>query len=264
LSLAMPILANSREASKEHGGPGTTRHTTRAYGLGDIRFIAAKWLLKCKENRKGNIQLGLGLKLASGDYKYQDYFYRNDSTRVLAPVNPGIQLGDGGLGIISELSSYYKLNDLIGFYTDFYYLSSPREQNGVSPLSGNTPTANQIKAGVTETSVTDVYSLRAGAYFHLASQLSISAGVRYEGVPVYDLIGGSGGTRRPGHNFSVEPGITYSLNKVSLYAYVPINISRSIDQSVPDKILSELTNKYTLSPGGSGNYQLFFGVLFAL
>jgi len=264
LSLAIPILANSREASREHGGAGTTRHTTQAYGLGDIRFIASKWLLKCKENRKGNIQLGLGFKLPTGDYEYKDYFYKNDSTKVLAPVNPGIQLGDGGLGIITELYAFYKLNEPIYFYTDLYYLANPREQNGVSVLSGGTPTALQIEAGVPETSVTDAYALRAGAFITLKNNFSVAAGVRYEGVPVYDLIGGSGGTRRPGHIFSVEPGITYGFKKVSLYAYVPITVSRSIEQDVPNKIISDITGVYSIRPGGSADYQFFFGVLFQL
>jgi hypothetical protein len=131
-------------------------------------------------------------------------------------------------------------------------------------LGGRTPTEIQIKAGINETSVTDVYSLRAGAYLDLMEHLTISAGIRDEGVPVNDVIGGSGGTRRPGHNFSVEPGLIYRLNKISLYTYVPFIVSRSIAQSVPDQIVSELTDKYTVSPGGSGNYQLFIGVLFKL
>jgi hypothetical protein len=237
LSAAIPILANSREASREHGGSGTPRHTVRAYGMGDIRFIASKWLLKCKETRKGNVQLGLGLKLPTGDYEFKDYFYRNDTTKVLAPVNPGIQLGDGGLGIITEIAAFYKFNEVINVYTDLYYMTSPREQNGVSVTSGKPSKPEEIEAGMPETSVTDAYALRAGAFINLERQLSIAAGVRYEGVPVYDFIGGSGGTRRPGYIFSIEPGINYSFNKVSLYAYVPITVSRAIYQDVPNKIL---------------------------
>ena len=71
-----------------------------------MRFTAYKWLFKTSVRQKGNIQLGLGVKLPTGDYKYQDYFYRNDSTKVLASVNPSIQLGDGGTGIIGELNSF--------------------------------------------------------------------------------------------------------------------------------------------------------------
>ncbi len=264
LSLGLPILANARETSIEHGGPNTPRHTTRAYGLGDIRFMASKWMLRPTETSKGNFQIGLGLKLPTGDFRVQDYFYRNDSTRVLAPVNPGIQLGDGGLGLITQINGYYQITESLNLYADLYYMASPRDQNGVSVLSGRTPTALQIKAGIPETSVTDAYVLRAGAYFNVKDQLTISAGIRKEGVPVRDFIGASNGTRRPGYYLSVEPGLIYRMKKVSWYLQAPMNIKRSIEQNVTDEVVSEITGTYTSSPGGSANFQLLFGALIKL
>ena len=91
LNFSLPLASNSREASTEHGGPNTTRHTTRSFGIGDIRFTAYKWSISPTPKQKANVQLGLGLKLPTGDYKYQDFFYRNDSTKVLSAVNPSIQ-----------------------------------------------------------------------------------------------------------------------------------------------------------------------------
>lgn len=264
LSLAIPILDNSREASAEHGGINTTRHTTRAFGLGDIRIMAAKWILKPSESLKGNFQMALGLKLPTGDYQVQDYFYRNDTTRVLAPVNPGIQLGDGGTGIITQINGYYQVTKTLNFYADLYYMSTPQEQNGVSVLSGRTPTVIQLKAGIPETSVTDAYVLRAGAYLNLKEKLTASLGIRKEGVPVEDLIGGSNGTRRPGYYLSVEPGLIYNSRTVSWYAQVPLNFRQAIHQNVPDKIVEKLTGTPTSSPGGSSNNQFLFGALFRL
>ena len=108
LDLTIPYTDGSRTSNQEHGGLDTTpRCTTRATGLGDIRFMARKWLLAPSINQRGNIQLGLGLKFATGDYKYQDYFHKNDTTVVLSNVNPSIQLGDGGTGIMTELNAYY-------------------------------------------------------------------------------------------------------------------------------------------------------------
>jgi hypothetical protein len=109
LDLSFPVSANSRNADLEHGGPNTTRHTTRAFGVGDLQLIAGKWLLKPTEKQRGNIQIGLGIKFPTGDYKKQGYFYRNDTTRVLSLLNPSIQLGDGGTGIITELNAFYFL-----------------------------------------------------------------------------------------------------------------------------------------------------------
>jgi hypothetical protein len=263
-SLSLPISSNSRESSLEHGGPNTTRHTTRAFGLGDMRFIATKWLLPAKENRKINIQAGVGLKLPTGSYRAQDYFFRNDTTKVLAPVNPGIQPGDGGLGLIGQLAGYYILSDKLNFYADLYYMASPAEQNGVSVLSGRNPTPNQIKAGIPETSVTDAYVLRAGLFYKLGKNADFSLGVRKEGVPVEDFLGRSGGTRRPGYYLSIDPGFIIRSNKVSWYAQMPFNFKSAIFQNNTDVIITEITKTYTSSPGGSANFQLLFGALINL
>lgn len=264
LSLSLPILANSRESSLEHGGPNTRRHTTHAFGLGDMRLMASKWLFTRQEKQNFNLQLSLGLKLPTGDFRVQDYFYRNDSTRVLAPVNPGIQLGDGGLGLITQLYAHYQIKHYLNLYADLYYMSSPRNQNGVSVLSGRTPTALQIRAGIPETSVTDAYVLRAGLFLDVLKNLSLTAGIRQEGVPVQDVIGASDGTRRPGYYLSAEPGLIYRLSKVIWYLQTPLNFKQSIKQNATDVIVTELTKTYTSSPGGSANVQILLGMLINL
>jgi hypothetical protein len=265
LNFSLPISGNSREASVEHGGPNTKRHTTHSFGIGDIRLTAYKWLLKPTVKQKGNIQLGLGLKLPTGDYKYQDYFYRNDTTKVLSAVNPSIQLGDGGTGIITELNMFYALNAARTFslYGNFYYLINPREQNGTAFTAGKIPPRIDSLANNIILSVPDQFSIRAGVNFNLKNW-SFSAGIRNEGSPVKDLVGGSEGVRRAGHNLSVEPGILYKMKKISVYAYVPFIVDRTIKQNVPDKFKTNYTGVYTVSPGGSGNYQLFAGVLIKL
>ncbi len=265
LNLSLPYTVNSRESSREHGGDNTRRHTTHSAGLGDIRFTVYKWLLSPSVRQKGNIQVGLGVKFATGDYKYHDYFYRNDSTRVLSPVNPSIQLGDGGTGIITELNTFYILNATrtLSLYGNFFYLLNPRDISGTQFTAGRTPTTVQIRSGNVELSVPDVYSMRFGAYYNF-NKLSFSGGLRNEGAPVYDLLGQSNGARRAGHITSVEPGIIYKLKKTTLYVYAPVVISRKIKQNVPDKITSKLTGVYTVGPGGFNNYSVFVGVQFKL
>ena len=265
LNLSLPIASNSREASLEHGGPNTTRHTTRSFGIGDIRFTAYKWLLKPTVKQRVNIQLGLGIKLPTGDYKYQDFFYRNDSTKVLSAVNPSIQLGDGGTGIVTELNLFYILNKArtISLYGNFYYLINPREQNGTAFTAGKIPAHLDSLANNIVLSVPDQFSIRAGVNFNLKRWM-FSAGIRNEGSPVRDIIGGSGGVRRAGYNLSVEPGILYKMKRTTIYAFVPFIVDRKINQNVPDKFKTKYTGVYTVSPGGSGNYQVFAGVLFKL
>lgn len=265
LNFSLPIAYNTRSASLEHGGANTTRHTTRSFGIGDIRFTAYKWLLRPTVKQKGNIQLGIGIKLPTGDYKYQDYFYRNDSTKVLSAVNPSIQLGDGGTGLITELNLFYALNssETIRLYGNLYYLISPREQNGVSFTTGRIPPRADSLSGNILLSVPDQYSLRIGASINIKNW-AFSAGIRNEGSPVHDLIGGSEGIRRAGYNFSVEPGVIYKMRRTSIYAFVPVIVSRKIKQNVPDQNKTKMTGVYTVSPGGSANYLVFAGVSFKL
>ena len=257
-NFSLPITANSRSATAEHGGANTTRHITYSFGIGDIRFVAYKWLLTPAVRQKINVQLGLGIKLPTGDYKYQDYFFRNDSTKILAPVNPSIQLGDGGTGIITELNTFYILNRSISLYGNLYYLINPRDQNGTSATTGKAATTLQIKTSSDVNSVPDIFSMRAGFSFNL-EKISLSVGLRKEGIPVYDLAGGSNGNRRAGYNLSVEPGVVYKMKNLSLYVYLPIIMTRKIKQSVPDKLASDITGVETITQGGFGNFLVFVG-----
>ena len=259
VNMSIPITSNARTTSVEHGGLNTPRRTTHSFGAGDLRLTAYKWLRNPAQNQHWNMQLGLGIKFATGDYNYQDYFYRNDTTRVLAAVNPGIQLGDGGTGIITELNTFYSFSNAIGLYANFYYLINPREQNGTVYTAGRIPTPTQLKAGGVEISVPDVYSIRAGGYVKLG-QFTFEGGIRDEGSPVEDLLGGSNGGRRAGYVLSVEPGIIYNTKSTSIYVYVPVTIDRSIKQTIPDKKTTEITGVRTVGAGGSPDYQLIFGI----
>lgn len=239
--LDVPVLSNARSSLYEHGGK--RRYSTHSFGLGDIRFAAYAWLWNPKKMPRGNVQVGLGIKLPTGDYKYQDYFHTSDSTKVLGPVDQSIQLGDGGTGITAEINAYYNFSPVVGVYGNFYYLANPREQNGVSTARGGTPSASAVANGSDVMSVPDQYMIRAGVSFHV-HRWSFTAGVRDECLPVRDLIGGSNGFRRPGYIISAEPGVTYTFKKVTAYATVPVALVRNRTQSVPDKITTQLTGVY--------------------
>jgi hypothetical protein len=259
ITLDLPIGYNSRSTNGEHSGAGQPFHTTSAFGLGDIRVTVYKWLLNPSPTQKINIQLGLGLKLPTGDYQAQDYFYRNhDSTQILAPVSAPVQLGDGGLGIITELNTFYIINKTFSVYGNFFYMFNPKNVNGVSTLEGRTPSQAQILAKWTVNSVPDQFSLRAGLNALLGNWL-LSAGLRSDGVPIHDVIGRSDGLRRSGHNVEVEPGIMYNFKKISVYLYTPFLIYHNVSVDVADKNLGA-----SAVPGGSGDVMFFFGALFNL
>lgn len=217
------------------------------------------------------MQVGLGLKLPTGDYRYQDYFYKA-AGRTLAPVNSTIQLGDGGTGITTELNAFYTLNKTISLYGNLFYLFSPRDQNGVSnavggnpsvPFHPTIPSSVVIEAGANVNSVPDAYTVRGGANFTL-SNLVLWSGIRVEGSPVYDALGGSNGQRRAGYAVSVEPGVNYQFKKSILYAFVPVPIYRTTKQTAADKKITELSGEYVSSPGGMTDYLLFVGVVFKI
>jgi hypothetical protein len=257
LALYAPIISNTRSSLYEHGGK--ERHSTQSFGLGDIRAVAYYWLLNPAKSMKGNIQAGMGIKLPTGDFRYQDRFYTATAgVTVMGPVDQSIQLGDGGTGFTTELNAYYNLSRSISVYGNFFYLINPREQNGVSTARGGTPSASSILYGSDVMSVPDQYMYRFGANF-TTKQLTLTAGLRKECIPVYDLIGGSNGFRRPGYVVSVEPGITYALRKVNLYAYVPVAIVRNRTQSVPDKIRTDITGVYAQGDAAFADYAVNIG-----
>jgi len=255
----LPVISNTRSSLYEHDG--RTRHMTRSFGIGDVRFGAYAWLLSPEKMTKGNIQLGLGVKLPTGDYKYQDYFYKNDSTQVLGPVDQSIQLGDGGTGFTVELNSYYNFNKTVGTYANFYYLLNPREQNGTSTARGGTPSVTNVRNGSSVMSVPDQYMWRAGGNFNF-NNIVASAGVRMECVPSDDLIGGSSGFRRPGYVISAEPGITYTGKKINIYSFVPVALKRNRTQSYADKIQTRKTGNHTIGDAAFADYAINVGVSF--
>jgi hypothetical protein len=260
-ALFVPILANTRSSLYEHSGK--SRYETHSFGLGDVRFAAYRWLLNPAQHSKANVQIGLCLKLSTGDYKYQDYFYKNDSTKVLGPVDQSIQLGDGGTGFTLEANTFFHLSQHASLYANAFYLLNPREQNGVSTARGGVPSATNISYGLDVMSVPDQYMVRAGANYNI-NQFSFSAGMRMECVPVYDLLGGSNGFRRPGYVISVEPVIAYKVSKTQLYVSVPYAVQRDRKQSVPDKIRTKKTGTPFTGDAAFADYSINFGVAFSL
>lgn len=267
IALTLPYNVNVRSSMYEHYGNTSTstnaRNKTRSNGLGDIRIVGYKWLLDPQMSHKANIQVGLGLKLPTGNYEVKDYFHKPASTGgdslVLGPVDQSIQLGDGGTGIITELNGFYNLNHTVGLYATAFYQFSPVEQNGVSTARGGTPNANAIKYQTSTMSVADQYLARLGVSY-MRGLFNASAGLRLEGIPAYDLIGGSRGFRRPGYILSAEPVVAYNLKKTSIYLSVPVALQRDRVQSRSDKMITRDTGNKTQGDAAFADYFINMGV----
>ena len=250
----LPLLANSRSSLYEHGGQ--SRHRTESFGIGDARLVAYCWMLNPAKNVKGNFQLGLGIKLPTGEEAYQDYFYNvgPGGTKELRTVDQSIQLGDGATGIITELNGFYNFNTNFGLYTTLYYLTTPQEVNGVKTFRRNTN--ERIM------SVADQYLARLGVNYSLPNVhgLSFLLGGRMEGIPAEDRIGGSEGFRRPGYIIAVEPGVNYMAKQFNYFLTIPVALERNRTQSVPDKEATKTSGTLRHGDAAFADYSINTGV----
>ena len=110
-------------------------------------------------------------------------------------------------------------------------------------------------------SVPDQYALRAGLFYGIKKihGLGFSLGGRLEGVPVRDLVGESGGFRRPGYVISVEPGVSYMLGNVTATLNVPVALVRNRTRSLTD-IADSTPDNIRHGDAAFADYLINFGV----
>lgn len=259
LGIGVPLVYNDRSSLYEHGR--LERHSTSSYGLGDMRLTAYRWMLDPNTSRNGNFQIGLGVKLPTGNYNFKDNFYNvgPNKTQEERPVDQSIQPGDGGFGIITELNSYVSIDNQLSFYTNLYYLINPRETNGTRTYR---ETLSATLANESIMSVVDQYMARFGVncrFVNFPKNFSVAGGFRLEGIPVNDLVGKSGGFRRPGYVASFEPAINYFVKRLNFFATVPIALIRNRTQSVTDKENSVIQGKFVNGDAAFADYSINAG-----
>ena len=76
-----------------------------------------------------------------------------------------------------------------------------------------------------------------------------------EGVPVYNLIGGTEGFRRPGYTIACESGIIWTHQTWTVRFYMPASQYHNRTQSLADKEDSILTGKYQHGDAFFANYE---------
>lgn len=239
----LPVTFNNRTSLYEHYGnavavnPQQRRFATQSNGIGDARFTASYWVLDPIEHMKGNFSVGLGVKLPTGNWNVQDKFHRRrtDGTdhTITKAVDQSIQLGDGGLGFNLELQGYQQLFSRTSLYYNGFYLSNPRNVNSASNVAPDRTVTDPM---VQYMSAPDQYAARVGLNYVVSAKAGIGAtlGSRIEGIPAYDLLGGSDGFRRPGYIVSIEPGLSYSSLRNSYFVSVPIATYRNRIKSAND------------------------------
>lgn len=206
----LPVLDANKEV--------VDRYSTKTYGFGDTTLMAKVWILKPSEADRFNVQLGLGVKLPTGTYDQRTQGLRWDaaSGRVVPNdnvlVDQSMQNGDGGWGIPVSLSAYLVLHKHLSLYLDGSYLFNVQNHNQV--LTGKTGRNKYL-------SIPDEFglSLGVGGSIPYLTGLGLGLGLKFDGVPVEDAIGGSDGFRRPGYSLALDPTISYTFlgsNLVSL------------------------------------------------
>jgi hypothetical protein len=247
INASLPYVNNERSQVLRQTTPkkDTFRYSVYAQGLGDVRMSINYWLLNPKTAQRGNLMLGLGVKLNTGSHDVYDDAPQTDGTTKSVVMDQAIQPGDGGVGISVELQGFRQLYKNVFGFANGYYLFNPKQSNGTFKSAA--------KAGLEGYNVyacPDQYFARAGFLTSVgkAKNLSFSLAGRLEGIPAYDAIGGQAAYRRPGYVVAVEPGVTYRTGGHSFNLFVPRNIVRNRIQSAADIADQNLQNSKITDP----------------
>jgi hypothetical protein len=259
-TLTIPYARHERSSvATDAGGAILQRFSTHNSGLADLRLVANGWVLDPKSHPKGNVQLGIGVDLPTGDKDARDAFPTFDPSSgqlalVRRPVDQSIQLGDGGYGVLLSFYGLRQATERLALIAEGTYAVTPEETNGVRSLS-DSPFEREL-------SIADSYALRAGLRYELAPALGVRVELsgRIEGVPVHDVVGGSDGFRRPGYTVYVEPGVSAALGTYSLSLYAPIAVQRDRQRSVGDMRLTEATGVFQHGPAAFADYLVMFSL----
>ncbi len=228
---------------------------TNARGIGDAVIMGNFWLANPARRFDQNLMIGLGIKLPTGNDNVDGTFLRVQNGQLqnwVHPVDQSIQLGDGGVGIMTQLQAFKTFGPVTA-YLSGEYLINPRGTNGVQ--TGRSDPNEAIM------SVADQFGARIGVGMpiRLLKGLAVSLGGRLEGVPAPDLIGSSAGFRRPGYSIGIEPAVSYAWGKTSFSFSFPYLVYRNRTQSYADKLATIATGTYTQGDAAFADYIFIAG-----
>ncbi len=258
-NMVIPTVINTRSSLYEHGRQ--ERYTTFSRGLADIRVGAGFWLFEPVSHVNGNIAIGFGVKIPSGNYNASDIFYNvgPDGSPQTRPVDQSIQPGDGGFGFAIDIQFYQKIADKLFAYGGGFYLFNPRNINGIRTFR---ETLSPILQNEAIMSVPDQFALRAGMGYDFGGYWGTSLGLRFEGVTVEDVIGKSEGFRRPGNVLSIDPGLSFMKGNFNLNLNVPIALRRERPQSLTDLETQESTGQFRQGDAAFADYLINIGIAY--
>jgi hypothetical protein len=254
LSIELPVQYGNRNTYYEHD-PFTFKHLHRmeASGIGDLRLVGGMWLLDPKKHYHGNISLGLGAKFPTGDYQASDLSYRPTGP-IERPVDPAIQLGNGGWGIATQIDAFQKISKNMYAYLQGTYLIEPMDTNDAEYPTGDIriPGFGKFNKLFRYQSVPDSYLGRGGVGIVLWPRygLALTLGGRIEGLPAEDLIGSSSGAARTtGYSVYFEPGLTVSKGRYTFTVTGPVAVHRYVGT---DAVIEAAAKKFHIPDSDIG------------
>jgi hypothetical protein len=240
LTVGMPIINATRTYNHQLFDvffhiPNAPDQVSHSNGIGDLSVSAQFWLLRPPSEGAHNIAFSFGATFPTGNYRVRDTVETVNGPQTIF-VDQSIQLGSGGYGISVGTQAFQRLKRSV-LFVSASYLITPQESNGTpnASLAGLIRPPNPLTATM---SIPDQYLVDGGLAHPVPKVKGLAAkiGLRYEGVKVRDLIGGSLGFRRPGYALSVEPGLQFARGKNTWTFNVPIAVQRNRKRSVPDLI----------------------------
>lgn len=247
LNATLPYVNNERSQVLRQKTPviDTLRYSVYAKGIADARLSVNYWFINPLKANKGNIMLGIGVKLNNGSHDETDDAPQTDGTIKNVVMDQAIQPGDGGVGFSVEVQAFRQLTGRLYGFANGYYLFNPSESNGTFK--------SEPKAGLEGYEIyasPDQYFGRAGfmAAVDKKENFTVSLAGRFEGIPAYDALGGQIAYRRPGYVIAVEYGFSYRLGKHGFSLFIPYNIVKNRIQSAADIASQKLQNAVITDP----------------
>jgi len=257
MTLSMPILNGTRIYDHEllqkvFNNPNVPDQSASSNGIGDIGLSAQFWLIRPPAENGHNVAFSFGVTFPTGASKAKDTVETIHGPQTVI-VDPSIQPGSGGYGITVGTEAFQRVKRAV-LYVSGTYLITPQEKNDTPSvdIAGLPLPSNPLTATA---SIPDQYLVDGGvAYpFPKVKGLAIKTGLRYEGVKVRDLIGGSLGFRHPGYALSLEPGFQYERGRNTWSFNLPVAMQRNRKRSVPEQIQHEVGD------AAFADYLLLFG-----
>ncbi|MEO7359934.1 MAG: hypothetical protein ABI120_06375, partial [Gemmatimonadaceae bacterium] len=224
--------------------PDKAVHEQTASGIGDVSAMGEAWLLTPRTNERGNVAIGLGVKLPTGSHTLGSQFY-TAAGAVDFPADQTIQPGDGGAAILLQTRAFRRVTERSFGYGFASYMVSPKTRSDVEWVPGSKQ----------YWSVPDVYSARLGGAFNVLPDqgLTASLGARIDGIPIHDLLGGGDDEtiKRTAYVIFADPGLSYTRSSNVLTLSVPYRLAVNRQKS----LFEERTN--ALNAGGFARYLVF-------